>query len=173
MRPSSPLRYAILHSQWRSGGVRPTRRGSIYDALFRLINRSHNRIPEHRRKAELGSIFSASRSGNSGKGVTGALFTHGDWFVQTLEGDETTVRGLYDHLQHDDRHEKISLLFAEEVPGRVFGRWAMARVGEDGEPDIPLLMNQNKGGAVPASPRPSTPEQDELLEYMRGAIREA
>ena len=34
-------------------------------STFRLIYRSHNRIPEHERKAELGAIFSVARSGNA------------------------------------------------------------------------------------------------------------
>ena len=37
------------------------------EPVFRLIYRSHNRIPEVDRKAELGEIFSASRSGNKSK----------------------------------------------------------------------------------------------------------
>lgn len=60
--------------------------------VFRLAYRSHNLVPAPDRKAELGAIFSVSRSGNRERGVTGALLTHGDWFVQTLEGDEGVVR---------------------------------------------------------------------------------
>jgi hypothetical protein len=141
------------------------------DSTFRLIYRSHNRIPESDRKAQLGSIFSVARSGNAGKGVTGALLVHGDWFVQALEGDEATVRGLYDHIYRDTRHESVKVLFADAVDGRVFGKWAMAAVGDEGAPDIRLIMNRDKGGAVPASPQVTTPEQDEVLEQMREAVR--
>jgi hypothetical protein len=140
---------------------------------FRLIYRSRNRIPEHDRKAELGAIFSIARSSNAKKDVTGALLTHEDWFVQTLEGDEGTVRDLYEHIYKDRRHEKVSVIFAEEVPDRVFSRWAMARVSADGEPDIPLIMNVQKGGAVTAARRPTTPEQESLLDFMRESIRPA
>jgi hypothetical protein len=140
-------------------------------ATFRLIYRSHNRIPQGDRKAQLGSIFSVARSGNAKKDVTGALLTHGDWFVQTLEGDEATVRGLYDHIYRDSRHESVTVLFADTVDGRAFGRWAMAAVGDEGEPDIPLIMNVTKGGAVKAAPRPTTPEQEQVLDTMRDAVR--
>jgi len=71
---------------------------------FRLIYRSHNRIPGDRRKAELGAIFSAARSTNKRLDVTGALLTSGDWFVQALEGDEAVVRDLYERIGKDARH---------------------------------------------------------------------
>jgi hypothetical protein len=143
------------------------------EPTFRLIYRSHNRIPEHDRKAQLGAIFSVARSTNKKRDVTGALLTYGDWFVQTLEGEEGTVRDLYDHIYKDSRHEKVTLISAEAVDGRVFSRWAMAKVAEDGEPDIPLLMNVNKGGISPAAPRPTTPAQDSILDLMRDSLRSA
>jgi hypothetical protein len=142
-------------------------------ATFRLIYRSHNRIPEHQRKAELGAIFSVARSGNAKKDVTGALLTHEDWFVQALEGDEHIVRDLYEHIYRDGRHEKVTVIFAEPVDERVFARWAMAKVADEGEPDIPLLMNVNKGGISPAAARPTTPEQEKILDFMRDSVRAA
>jgi hypothetical protein len=139
--------------------------------VFRLIYRSHNRIPERERKSELGSIFSVSRSGNKKRGVTDALLTHQDWFVQALEGDEATVRGLYEQIYRDDRHERVSVIETGTVEARVFGRWSMAKVSDDGESDIPLLMNVDKGGISPAAPRPTTPEQESVLEFMRNLVR--
>jgi hypothetical protein len=137
---------------------------------FRLIYRSHNRIPGDRRKAELGAIFSAARSTNKRLGVTGALLTSGDWFVQALEGDEAVVRDLYARIGKDARHERIVEIESGEVDGRVFSRWAMARVSADGEHDIPLIANATKGGITPAAPRPTTPEQDEVLDFMRRTL---
>jgi hypothetical protein len=55
----------------------------------------------------------------------------------------------------------------------VFGKWAMARVAADGEPDIPLLTNVDKGGISPAHPRPTTAAQDTVLDFMRQALRHA
>jgi len=137
---------------------------------FRLIYRSHNRIPAERRKAELGSIFSVARSSNKRLGVTGALLTSGDWFVQALEGDESVVRDLFARIGKDSRHERVAELESGPVDDRVFSRWAMARVSDDGEHDIPLLANTAKGGITPAAPRPTTPEQDAVLEFMRRSI---
>jgi hypothetical protein len=141
--------------------------------VFRLIYSSHLRIPEHQRKAELGAIFSTARSKNTKSGVTGALLVWHDHVVQALEGDETVVRALYDTIYEDPRHERVRVLEAGDVPQRVFGRWSMARVSDDDRPDIPLLMNRDKGGISPAAPRPTTPEQDEVIATMREYARSA
>jgi hypothetical protein len=146
--------------------------------IFRLMYSSHLRIPAHERKAQLGAIFSTARSNNRQQGVTGALLVWHDSVVQALEGDEATVRELYDVIRRDPRHERIAVLEEGTVPERTFGRWSMARVAdEDDEPDIPLLMNRDKGGISPAAPRPTTPEQDALIatmrEYARGSAQPA
>ena len=146
--------------------------------VFRLMYSSHLRVAEHERKAQLGAIFSTARSNNRRLGVTGALLVWHENIVQALEGDEATVRGLYDAIRQDVRHERITVLEEGTVPERTFGRWSMARVSdEDDEPDIPLLMNRDKGGISPAAPRPTTPEQDEVIatmrEYARGSAQPA
>ena len=93
--------------------------------------------------------------------MTGALLTHQDWFVQALEGDEATVRGLYELIYRDDRHERVSAVIETgTVEARVFGRWSMAMVSDDGESDIPLLMNVDKGGISPAAPRPDARREE-------------
>ena len=116
--------------------------------VFRLIYRSHNRIPEREAQGRA-RLDPVSRSGSKKRGVTGALLTHQDWFVQALEGDEATVRGLYELIYRDDRHERVSVIETGTVEARVFGRWSMAMVSDDGESDIPLLMNVDKGGISP------------------------
>jgi hypothetical protein len=47
----------------------------------------------------------------------------------------------------------------------------MAKVAEDGEPDIPLIAHVD--GIAPAAGRGTTPEQDEILAFMRDAARGA
>ena len=137
--------------------------------VFRLIYRSRNRITPEHRKTELGDLFSVARSKNKGLDITGALLISGDWFAQTLEGDEDAVRALFATIERDRRHERISVIEDQTVPGRVFARWAMARVSADGEPDIPLIART--GGIVPAAGRGSTPEQESILDIMREATR--
>lgn len=144
--------------------------GAEPGSVFRLIYRSHNFIPAAERKSQLGSIFSAARSNNKRADVTGALLVTDDQFAQTLEGPETVVRALYARICLDRRHGQVELLDTQAVPERVFGRWAMARVAADGEPDIPLLTNVDKGGISPAQPRPTTAEQDAVLDFMRESL---
>lgn len=137
--------------------------------VFRLIYRSRNRILPDRRKTELGELFSKARSNNKKRDITGALLISGDWFAQTLEGDEDTIRTLFATITRDGRHERVSILAEETVPARLFSKWAMARVSADGGPDIPLIAHAD--GISPAADRGTTPEQDAVLEVMREATR--
>ena len=139
--------------------------------VFRLIYRSRSRIGDAERKRELGEIFSVARSSNKKLGVTGALLITDDEFVQTLEGPEPVVRELYTKIYKDKRHERLEVLESGDASGRMFGRWAMAKVAADGEPDIPLLTNVDKGGISPAQPRPSTEAQEAVLDVMRQWLR--
>ncbi len=141
------------------------------EQTFRLMYRSRSLIPEEGRKAELGRLFSAARSLNKGRGITGALLLTRSWFVQVLEGDEASVRSLFEHIEHDTRHDRVELLDAGVVGTRVFARWSMARVSADGEPDIPLIAHTD--GISAASSRGTTADQEQVLDVMREAAREA
>jgi hypothetical protein len=110
--------------------------------------RSRNKIPDGQRKAELGTLFSAARSNNKKQSITGALLIYGDWFAQVLEGAEAPVRALFATIEQDPRHENISVIQTGPAVGRVFSRWAMARVSADGEPDIRLIAHAD--GIAPA-----------------------
>ena len=138
------------------------------ESAFRLMYRSHSRIPAGRRKIELGLLFSEIRPKNKRANVTGALLLTDELFVQTLEGDEAVVRDLFAHIEKDPRHDSVAVLETGHEP-RVFSRWAMAKVAQDGEPDIPLIANTT--GISPAASRGTTSEQDVVLDRMRAAAR--
>ena len=140
----------------------------VPEVVFRLIYRSRSRIPQDRQRIALGEVFSQARSNNKEREITGALLISGNCFVQTLEGNEATVRRLFARIETDPRHQDVALMEAGGVDGRVFSRWAMAKVADDGEPDIPLI--KNKKGITPAASRPLTPEQERLLQLMRDAV---
>ena len=127
------------------------------NSFFRLIYRSHSRIPAVGRKAELGSIFSEARSNNKAADITGALLITDNYFAQALEGEETAVRALFERISRDPRHEDVLLVDEQPVDHRVFSRWAMAEVSKDGSADIPLLASTEHGGISVGAPRPSTP----------------
>lgn len=142
--------------------------------VFRLIYNSRSLITPDQSTSELGSIFTTARRNNRRLGITGALVVTGNAFVQALEGDESAVRGLYDGICRDPRHEHVTVLEEGLVPGRTFGRWAMAKVAEDGGPDIRLLSNASRGTIVAAgADHHVTPEQDQLLTSMRGSVKQS
>lgn len=139
-------------------------------AVYRLIYRSHDRIPVEGRRAELGELFSQARSNNKRSGLTGALLLDGDHFVQTLEGEESVVRELFGRIERDPRNDSVEVLAAGPTGGRVFARWAMAQVVAHGEGDIPLIAHVD--GISPAAPRgDATAEQEGVLKVMRDAAR--
>jgi hypothetical protein len=139
--------------------------------VFRLIYRSHSLIPSARRRAGWGEIFATARRNNRRLGVTGALMTSEDTFVQTLEGEEDAVRDLYATIGRDDRHHDVTLLREEVVDDRTFGRWSMARVSGDGGADIRLLSNAVKGVIVEVGEGgDATADQEDVLSFMRSSL---
>ena len=137
--------------------------------IFRLIYRSRSKIAVEHLDAELGNILRVARTNNAAQGITGALLVYDNWFAQTLEGEEGAVRKLYAHIAADKRHDSVELREEGAVGVRVFSRWAMALVGEHGEPDIPLAATT--AGTTPAQARHTTSEQDVILNVMRDATR--
>jgi hypothetical protein len=137
---------------------------------YRLMYRSRSKIPPEQRRAELGRLFSQAREKNKRIGLTGALLLDDEWFVQVLEGSESTIRHLFAQIELDPRHEAVALVESGGATGRVFARWAMARISDDGEPDIPLIASDRRG-VVEAATRRTTAEQEELLARMRDAAR--
>ncbi len=139
--------------------------------VYRLIYRSRNRIPQDDRRRELGELFSAARSHNKKNGITGALLLSDDSFVQTLEGEEDVVQALLGRIRADTRHDQLEILDTSLVAGRVFARWAMAKVADDDDAsDIPLIAHTD--GIAKAAPRSApTPDQESVLAVMRDAAR--
>ena len=139
------------------------------EPVFRLIYRSRCLVPPAQQDAELGSILRVARATNGAQGITGALLVYDNWFAQTLEGPEAAVCALYEKISRDKRHDSVELRDQGVVNQRVFSRWAMARVAEHGDPDIPLIATTE--GVAVAAPRSSTPEQERVLNIMRDATR--
>jgi hypothetical protein len=142
---------------------------TVPGSVFQLIYRSTSRIGPEDRKQELGALFSIARSRNKERHITGALLCTDDTFVQLLEGDEAAVRAVFDRISRDPRHDAVALLASGLVADRVFSRWAMAEVADDGSSDTPLIAHTD--GISPAAGRRTTPEQDRVLGLMRVAAR--
>jgi hypothetical protein len=142
---------------------------SAPELVFRLIYRSKSKIPAERLDSELGDILRTARAKNISLGITGALLLYEDWFAQTLEGSEKDVRALYARIEKDPRHSSVQLCEEGDSKPRAFSRWAMALVGEHGNPDIPLAATGS--GTTEAAARGTTPEQDKILTIMRDTTR--
>ena len=139
------------------------------EPVFRLIYRSRDKIPTENRRAVLGDLFTDARANNKKQHITGALLLREGWFVQTLEGDEQAVQQLFDRIERDPRHTDIEVIDTGTVPSRVFARWAMARIGEEGGPAINVIAHAD--GIAPAMPRgPITPDQEGVLKVMSDAV---
>jgi hypothetical protein len=143
------------------------------EPVFRLIYRSRLTIPAENFKEEVANILKAARRKNPTHGITGALVIWEDGVVQTLEGDEGIVRGLYETIQGDSRHSDVELV--EESPGveRTFVRWSMAQVSDGNEADIPIDSNQWEGAVDVRGFKLVTPEEDKVISSMRDRVRGA
>lgn len=142
-------------------------------AVFRLIYRSRLTVDGDDWRPAVANILAAARRKNPALGITGALVVWDASVVQTLEGDEDAVRGLYRTITDDPRHTDVALV--ETGRGaRAFAKWSMAQVSDYDEADFPLRTNQWEGGVdVHGWKALISPEQDLILTKMRERVRGA
>ena len=151
---------------------------AVKDSVFRLIYRSHSRIPDEEATRGLADILRVSRAHNAESGVTGALMLCGKWFAQVLEGPEDAVRRTFNRISADKRHDQVAIREDGTVAARVFSRWAMANVGEYGQADSPMLpVKSGAGESVQWSVAEGaqwkvTPEQEPVLATLRELTRD-
>ena len=138
-------------------------------ALHVLVYRSHSAVAPAAEDAELSRILRAARAKNAGLGITGALMLYDGWFAQVLEGPQAAVSALFDRIKSDPRHTGVEVLQSRPADKRAFDRWAMALVGEHGDPDIPLMASGD-GVAAGGAWRTSAAQED-LLGVLRQCTR--
>jgi hypothetical protein len=66
-----------------------------------------------------------AREMNRKHAITGCLLYHNRKFLQLIEGEEITVKQLYNNILLDRRHHQIITLSIEEHPYRIFSNWSM------------------------------------------------
>lgn len=140
------------------------------EQVFRLVYRSQLCVSEDERKEEVSNILAVARKKNEQHGITGALVVWEDSVVQTLEGEESAIRSLFERIQRDPRHEKVEIVDAA-TGDRAFGRWSMAWVSDDDQPDLPLNLRQQERSAGIQFPQFSSPEEDAAVRAMRDRVR--
>ena len=57
---------------------------------------------------------------NRSEAITGILFFSGSQFLQVLEGEQSVIERLYDHICQDPRHTDVKVLLAASVLHRFF-----------------------------------------------------
>ena len=144
-------------------------RGLATEPLYVLSYRSHSTIAADQADAELAKILRVARANNAALAITGALMLYDTWFAQVLEGPEKSVRALFERIKADERHASVEILEQGPAEARAFARWAMAHVGEHGNPDMPVMAVGDK--LVPAASWRPTLEQEMLLDQLRQATR--
>ena len=53
------------------------------------------------------------------------LFFENNHFFQIIEGNEPNLRQLYETIERDDRHSRITKLLDQPVPERTFSDWSL------------------------------------------------
>jgi Sensors of blue-light using FAD len=70
-------------------------------------------------------IVKVSQAWNSSERISGMLCWSGEFFLQCLEGERSTVSALFAKICKDPRHNKIEILIAAPTQVRWFGQWGM------------------------------------------------
>lgn len=77
---------------------------------------------------------------NRVSGVTGILLMSSSVVLQVLEGDETTVRGLYELIKKSKSHMDCDVLLTRHCDARSFPKWSMGYRTVDDEYEIKLAI---------------------------------
>lgn len=74
---------------------------------------------------EILEILDKAREKNARLNVSGMLLYRDQYFIQSLEGEESVVKELYDTISRDERHRNVLLVHQGPVRTRAFGDWSM------------------------------------------------
>lgn len=105
--------------------------GKNIEPVFYLI---YNSVESNPFDADmLKTLLNQSRDFNRKNDITGILlYVKGQKitksrgrFMQLLEGDERTVRKLYNKITNDNRHESVTLLQIGKYSEHIFDEWSM------------------------------------------------
>lgn len=91
---------------------------------FQLVYASRA-IRQHDQQS-LTKMLSQFKESNRDLNVTGLLL-YDDFgvFVQLIEGEEATIKGLYSKIARDQRHTQVTLLHEQFTFERIFPDWRM------------------------------------------------
>lgn len=87
-------------------------------------------------------LLSGAREHNGRIGVTGMLLFADGSFFQVLEGPPEVVDALFEHIRHDPRHERVTVIIREVIARRAFADWTMG-FAHLSAPDLDGLLGVN------------------------------
>lgn len=76
-------------------------------------------------KSELADLLDGARRHNAESGITGMLLYAEGSFFQVLEGEPAALESLYEYIDRDKRHQKITVIIREPIASRSFSDWTM------------------------------------------------
>lgn len=77
-------------------------------------------------EAELQELMEVAREANSRFEVTGMLICLPESYIQLIEGPKFHIEQLYQNIQQDKRHLRVTTLRQASIETRFFADWAMA-----------------------------------------------
>lgn len=77
-------------------------------------------------EAELHELLQVSREANVRFNVTGILICLPESYIQLIEGPKDYIEQLYQNIQQDKRHLRVTLLQEDLIENRFFPDWTMA-----------------------------------------------
>jgi len=75
---------------------------------------------------DLRTLLVKAREKNQEMGVTGMMLYFDGKFIQLIEGDEKTVKQLYEIIFNDTRHDRNIILREGVTENRFFSEWSMS-----------------------------------------------
>ena len=74
---------------------------------------------------ELRTLLERTRANNTRRSISGMLLYKDGNFMQALEGEEATVKGVYGTIAQDPRHTGAIMLLKGPIETRAFAEWSM------------------------------------------------
>ena len=114
---------------------------------------------------EVEGIVENSQRRNAAVGVTGALLTFGDVFMQFLEGPDAAVGTVLARIAADPRHRDLVVLRRDVVEHRIFGEWSMRLldIGDDARRETASILTRIEAVAHGTLPASALHDLDDML----------
>jgi Sensors of blue-light using FAD len=76
----------------------------------------------------IAEIIAEARSYNSKNGIHGVLYFGDNYYLQCLEGEESSVLTLYSKIMKDPRHKDVVTISKQPIESMFFSQWGMKHV---------------------------------------------